>query len=69
MARSSVKMNFSFNQLSRRLAKNITDGINQLGKQVNIDIGKMMQRKNNIVKKLTTGIGFLFKKKCHCNKS
>ena len=30
--------------------------------KINININKMMQRKNNIVKKLTTGIGFLFKK-------
>ena len=29
---------------------------------INVDISKMMQRKNNIVKKLTTGISFLFKK-------
>ena len=31
-------------------------------RDIDIDISKMMQRKNNIVKKLTTGISFLFKK-------
>ena len=30
--------------------------------KVNIDLSKMMARKSNIVKKLTNGIGFLFKK-------
>jgi len=30
--------------------------------KINIDISKMMIRKNKIVTKLTTGIGFLFKK-------
>lgn len=30
--------------------------------KINIDVSKLMQRKEKIVKKLTTGIGFLFKK-------
>jgi len=30
--------------------------------KVNLDLGKLMQRKNKIVKQLTSGIGFLFKK-------
>ena len=43
------------------LNNNISDhGIS--AEKINFDINKMMQRKNNIVKKLTTGIGFLFKK-------
>ena len=33
-----------------------------LADKINFDISKMMQRKNKIVKKLTTGIEFLFKK-------
>ena len=33
-----------------------------LADKINFDINKMMQRKNKIVKKLTTGIEFLFKK-------
>jgi hypothetical protein len=35
-----VKTTFSYNKLSRKLAGTITNGINQLGKQVNINIGK-----------------------------
>ena len=35
-----VKTTFSYNKLSRKLAGTITNGINQLGKQVNITIGK-----------------------------
>lgn len=54
MARSKVKMNFSFDKLSRKLAKNITDGINQLGKEVNINIGKnLAQGKDLSGKNLT----------------
>ncbi len=43
------------------LNNNISDhGIS--AEKINFDINKMMQRKNNIVTKLTTGISFLFKK-------
>ena len=42
--------------------KNHTSEHGITAEKINVDISKMMQRKNNIVKKLTTGIGFLFKK-------
>ena len=35
-----VKTTFSYKKLSKKLAKTITMGINELGKQVNINIGK-----------------------------
>ena len=43
MARSKVKMNFSYDKLSRKLAQNITTGINQLGKRINIKIGENLK--------------------------
>ena len=43
MARSKVKMNFSYDKLSRKLAQNITTGINQLGKRINIKIGENLE--------------------------
>ena len=42
--------------------KNQTAEHGIIAEKITVDISKMMQRKNNIVKKLTTGIGFLFKK-------
>jgi dihydrolipoamide dehydrogenase len=46
-----------FYETQSRLARH---GINVSG--VSLDLGKMLERKNAVVKQLTTGVGFLFKK-------
>ena len=51
MAKSSVRKTFSFNKLSRKLAKNIATGINELGKQVNIEIGKNLAQGKDLTGK------------------
>ena len=51
MAKSNVKMNFSFNKLSRKLAKSVVSGINELGKQVNINIGKNLSQGKDLTGK------------------
>ena len=45
MARGGkVKMNFDFKKLSRKVAGNVVTGINELGKRVNIEIGKNLKK-------------------------
>ena len=52
MARGGrIKKTFNFNKLSKKLANNVSTSINELGKQINIQIGKGLASGTDIKKK------------------